>query len=653
METDMKKQIEKNVEAWVASHLKSSFQFRKFQKETIVDIIYNILTAVNHQRSDNSIQYPKVQLVEAPTGSGKSLIVLICAGVLDEYYKRTSYILCSDLYLYSQYEKFIKDNKLPVGFLKGQTGNYKCQINQQDIRNADCRMSKMVWGDLYHKAKQVGYDCALSCQYCKERQAATKAKVTLMTYQLFFFQLFDKSLPANSRKHEWELTAPFVTRDVVFCDECHNIPDLIHLRFGATFNQHIIDKMKEVYEMLYNRYMSKNLFDKEDNPDQESCFDKYPTWESVNEVLTYNFNVLKKEDLTQQEIWKAFYTIYRDVLEHFKKECEKLENKIKSEKDKAKADKKPFPQKLLEEYKLVTWQDVTIGTWRDLVVTITGTDPDEAFSNPDESGKYLVREREYDKDKKTWTIKFYCAREDYIINEFLLNKAENIVMLSATIGDKESFDDNIGVNLDGNKYSTMRVIPSSFDFEKSPVYYSPKYKMTKACKENSFPHIMEMTLNICDKYKGMHGIIQTGSYENAKMIYAAATPELKRRLLMYQGSKDKEEKIVQFKQTTDTILIGPTLNEGIDLPDDLCRFIIICKVPYPYLGSALVRKKAELFPLWYNSKTSSEIIQGIGRGVRNNHDWCVTYILDGSFQYLYYKTKSQYSKELRQRIKQF
>ena len=65
----------------------------------------------------------------------------------------------------------------------------------------------------------------------------------------------------------------------------------------------------------------------------------------------------------------------------------------------------------------------------------------------------------------------------------------------------------------------------------------------------------------------------------------------------------------------------------------------------------LVHERNKLYPLWYNSHTSNEIIQGIGRGVRFNGDWCVTYILDASFDQLYRSTKNQYSEELQERIK--
>jgi Rad3-related DNA helicase len=69
------------------------------------------------------------------------------------------------------------------------------------------------------------------------------------------------------------------------------------------------------------------------------------------------------------------------------------------------------------------------------------------------------------------------------------------------------------------------------------------------------------------------------------------------------------------------------------------------------MGDILVKEKMKLFPLWYNSKTSNIIIQGIGRGVRNENDYCTTYILDACFYSLYINTKDQYSPELQNRIK--
>jgi Rad3-related DNA helicase len=55
--------------------------------------------------------------------------------------------------------------------------------------------------------------------------------------------------------------------------------------------------------------------------------------------------------------------------------------------------------------------------------------------------------------------------------------------------------------------------------------------------------------------------------------------------------------------------------------------------------------------MWYESTTSNTVIQNIGRGVRNENDYCTTFILDGCFTALFENTKDQYPIELRNRIK--
>ena len=170
-------------------------------------------------------------------------------------------------------------------------------------------------------------------------------------------------------------------------------------------------------------------------------------------------------------------------------------------------------------------------------------------------------------------------------------------------------------------------------------------------REISFNHLKTIIYSICStKFKDQRGLIQTGSYDIAKRLYDLAPFEIKQRMLIYNGSREKNTMIKIHQMSSNTILLGPTLNEGIDLPGDECRFIIIMKMPYPNLGDRYVKEKVKIFPLWYNSTTSNEIIQGIGRGIRYNGDWCVTYIFDACFWNLYNSTKEQYSKELQDRI---
>ena len=94
-----KRTILNNIIDWTHQRLSPNFNFHEYQLDVIADIIYNIL----NKEEEGHENY----ILEAPTGSGKSIICIVSAGVLAEYYHMQSYILCSDLYLWQQYYDFI------------------------------------------------------------------------------------------------------------------------------------------------------------------------------------------------------------------------------------------------------------------------------------------------------------------------------------------------------------------------------------------------------------------------------------------------------------------------------------------------------------------------------------------------------------------
>lgn len=602
------------VEDWTSQYIGKDFTFREYQKEKIVDIIENIvLTKENH-----------THVIEAPTGSGKSIMIIVSTGVLSYYYKMTSYILCSDLFLFSQYEKFLKDHpSIKFGMLKGQTGNYNCIINNEDMRNADCRMAQISWASLFNpdKAIDLGYSCALECEYVKQRKTAVKAPVTLMTYQLFLYSMYlDKKSDHGQ--------AAFKQRDIVFCDECHNIPDIIQSKFSPSYNPTVIEKLMTIYIASMNKSMM--LFEDTDC----DIHSKY-TEADLNTKLNDIYFKLCKEDNSKIEDFntvKELLQIYSDFIITI----DTLENEI----GQYKRNGKILGKDEIKVYKTLSFFRNQMCYWGDLFRAIESLDKGE---------DYLLKKIDTNEDGVK-NITFSCVKEDWLIYCYLLSEASWKVMTSATVGGKLAFEENIGTKYTFEKCMKFDVVPSTFDFTKSPVYFLNRYKMNFKEKDKSFESLKEVVFNICRKFKGQRGIIQTGTYDIAKKLMFYAPKDIQDRMLMYNGSKEKINAVNEHKMSEDTILVGPTLAEGVDLPDDLCRFIIIMKVPYPNIKDKLVSEKIKLFPLWYNSKTSNAIIQGIGRGVRNEHDYCETYILDACFYNLYINTKDQYSKELQNRI---
>ena len=73
MITINKEELKQHIIEWAEIHIGSSFEFREYQFDAVFDICLNILEGINHN-----------QIIEAPTGSGKSLLNIISAGVLAE-----------------------------------------------------------------------------------------------------------------------------------------------------------------------------------------------------------------------------------------------------------------------------------------------------------------------------------------------------------------------------------------------------------------------------------------------------------------------------------------------------------------------------------------------------------------------------------------
>ena len=609
--------IENQINEWVFEHIGKNFSFRKYQLDNIVDIIYDIVNDGKQNR-----------VIEAPTGSGKSIINIVSAGVLAEYYDKTSYILVSDLYLLSQYDDFIKKHpKMGFASIKGQTGNYVCALNGEDIRNADCRIAKVSWGSLFSESgiKKNGYDCARTCKYVRMRKKAVKAKVCLMTYQLYLY-VVNVLLSGGS-----DSPAMFKRHDCIFCDECHNIPEIIQNQYSPSIREIDFDKLVHMYDFANIEKQTLTMYD------EKIDFNilNEMTLPELTEALNAIWKVFIDED-SSTDITHTSMMAYLGILRKFSQISDYIGDKLVNKK----LENKYTSKEDLELFKLSTWFQNYMCFWGDFTAAISNT-----------GHEYIVKQITTSNTTGLKTVSFKCTKEDFLVYNYLLRSADWKVFVSATIGGEAAYSENMGFKYTDDGDGIFSKIPSTFDFSNSPIYYFDKYKMNYQNKDRSLSILMQAIYSICTtKFADNKGIIQTGSYENAKKIYDMAPPELRQRLLMYNGSNDKTFNVKIHQMNDNTILIGPTLCEGIDLPGDDCRFIIILKMPYPNLADHLVQEKIKLFPLWYNSKTSTEIIQGIGRGVRYDGDWCVTYILDGCFTGLYNATKDQYPEEIQKRI---
>lgn len=225
--------------------------------------------------------------------------------------------------------------------------------------------------------------------------------------------------------------------------------------------------------------------------------------------------------------------------------------------------------------------------------------------------------------------------------DILFKNGEKILMMSATILDYEGFCETLGISLEDTEFIS---IPSPFPPENKPIIYSGIGKMSSSHIENTLPKMVVAIKEILNQHKNEKGIIHCNSYKIANFL----KNNIKNSRLLIHNSENRD-KILDKHRKADrpTVLISPSMSEGVDLKGDLSRFQIICKVPYPYLGDKLIRKKMNKWKWWYSLQTAKTIVQSIGRSIRSKEDYAVTYILDSDWGYFFNKNKNIFPEDFK------
>ncbi|MHA1287722.1 MAG: helicase C-terminal domain-containing protein, partial [Candidatus Thorarchaeota archaeon] len=167
-----------------------------------------------------------------------------------------------------------------------------------------------------------------------------------------------------------------------------------------------------------------------------------------------------------------------------------------------------------------------------------------------------------------------------------------------------------------------------FRKENRVVVYRPVAKMTKDERYKNFDRMAEEVERIVNEHSGEKGIIHCHSYEIANEIHKRLDG-----LCDIHSSDDRNEAIRRFVEGEIEVLVAVGFERGIDLKGDICRWQIICKVPYPDMSDLRVRELLVNRGMWnwFRGQAIKNLIQACGRGVRDFDDWCVTYVLDESF----------------------
>ena len=129
--------------------------------------------------------------------------------------------------------------------------------------------------------------------------------------------------------------------------------------------------------------------------------------------------------------------------------------------------------------------------------------------------------------------------------------------------------------------------------------------------------------------------------ENIHVVVDVADRANRRRLVSYRTAAQRDRAIDLYLGQPDAVLLAPSLDRGIDLPNDQCRAIVCCKIPFPNLNDKQIssRLHSKNGDLWYKVQTVRTLVQMTGRGFRHVDDYCESFVLDRQFIKLFRNNK--------------
>jgi len=232
-----------------------------------------------------------------------------------------------------------------------------------------------------------------------------------------------------------------------------------------------------------------------------------------------------------------------------------------------------------------------------------------------------------DTDKSSFTLMPLSARS--FAHDALFKLNDKTLLMTATVLDESAFKHELGLD---DAYAGFNTLDSPFKPESRTVHFIPSCKLRHTDLTGSVRDLAKGVRIILDHHPNERGIVFVSSYaQTHELIKQVNDP----RLITHVNAQDKKRLMRAHSETTNSVIVSPSMHVGIDLKDDLSRFQIIAKLPFPSLGLTSVKKRSELDPRWYAYRTALTLVQATGRSVRSETDNAVTYVLDIDFGWFY------------------
>jgi Rad3-related DNA helicase len=608
----------------------------------------------------------KYVILEAPTGFGKSPVAISIALSLG-----SSYICTATKDLQTQYSKDFPYLKVAKG-----KSNFACLVKEDFIRNGTYRCGSCASSDAdecYHTTVEYGpcmTDESFRDSGCKYRTFTKDYKINKKGTKEE--AVFIDNIPKKHHQKEYSEWLPLQTlkdqrkewRPCEYFDQLNMALASSHSIFNYSIFLALLPHKKSLPERELLVLDEGHLLETEIVKYRGLTISKRRWKKYIHDLkmVDYGYDDIEMwiDFLIQLETKILTLTGNSDLIESFS-----IERKVKYSYNGKKISS------LNDTKKVISASDIFDSDEEIAQKYDTSTASTSAANLGDELAVDAIR----DTERLTRTINNILANpKNWIVSEIIkesyevvkvelkpldistycknvFEKCSKTLIMSATILNHKAFCRSVGLSPDEVKFIQVQ---SDFPVDHRPIvslniaylnYNNLQSTEVKSSIARAVDNIMSMHRN--DK-----GIIHTTSYDQLNFIKENMSEENARRLLVTDPEIQRDEVISQHVNSIKpTVLISPSLHTGLDLKDQLSRFQIITKVPYPNKSDRWTNAKRDVDEEWYYWQTALKLIQAYGRSIRSKDDWAKTYVLDSAFGYFVKKNMNILPDWFRQAIR--
>ena len=231
------------------------------------------------------------------------------------------------------------------------------------------------------------------------------------------------------------------------------------------------------------------------------------------------------------------------------------------------------------------------------------------------------------------------VRVDEFLQDFIWSRGRRHLITSATIpfrGNISRWADRIGLDERVKFVSKPTPFPREHRLIHTNTMVGP---MSSGDEDDNWADAMEQIKEIAAQHKGEKGLIHSVSYPRAERVLNSLGEA---NVMIDKPEYDTDARMTKWQNSDKDIFVTPSATEGVDLHGDKCRWQVLLKVPFAYMGdsrvSYLLNEENEWN--WYMENAMIDVIQSVGRAVRGPEpdEAASYYVIDEKFKSLISRT---------------